>query len=112
MNIGDIHWVELPSSSGSEQHGRRPAIIVQDESYAGRLPTVLVVPLSTTRRALRFAGTTLIKATADSKLRADSVALVFQVRVIDRNRIKNRIGTISAPDQDAVFKELDKLTGR
>lgn len=34
MTIGDIHWVELPPSTGHEQSGRRPAIIIQDDAYA------------------------------------------------------------------------------
>jgi mRNA interferase MazF len=88
MTVGDIHWVELPSDGGREQQGRRPAIIVQDDGYAGRLPTVLVIPLSSARAALSFAGTTLIRATAQRGLRLDSVALAFQLRAIDRSRVK------------------------
>jgi len=68
MKIGDIHWVDLPTNGGREQQGRRPAIIVQDENYGGRLPTVFVIPLSSTRNALRFAGTALIAANLTSGL--------------------------------------------
>ena len=57
MNVGDIHWVEFPQAGGREQQGRRPAIIMQDNVYGGSLPTTLVVPLSSAKRALRFAGT-------------------------------------------------------
>jgi mRNA-degrading endonuclease toxin of MazEF toxin-antitoxin module len=39
MKIGDIHWVELPDAGGREQSGRRPAVIMQDDSYAIALPT-------------------------------------------------------------------------
>ena len=63
VNIGDIHWVDLPGSGGRAQFGRRPAMIIQDEKYAGNLPTVIVVPLTSTQKALRFAGTTQIVAT-------------------------------------------------
>lgn len=38
MTIGDIHWIELPLTNGREQAGHRPAVIVQDETYAGDLP--------------------------------------------------------------------------
>ncbi len=111
MSVGDIHWVELPQADGHEQHGRRPAIIVQDDQYGGSLPTVLVVPLSTARRALRFAGTSLIRATTENGLRADSVALVFQCRAIDRRRIRERIGAITEEQRSDVKGELRKLTG-
>ena len=66
MNIGDIHWVDLPGADGRAQFGRRPAMVIQDEKFAGKLPTVLVVPLTSTQKALRFAGTTLIVATPES----------------------------------------------
>jgi hypothetical protein len=44
VNVGDIHWVELPASTGREQHGRRPGIVIQEDSYSAGLPVVLVVP--------------------------------------------------------------------
>ena len=40
MTIGEVHWVELPPSTGHEQSGRRPAVIIQDDAYAGKLPVV------------------------------------------------------------------------
>ena len=77
MSVGDIHWVELPAADGREQRGRRPAVILQDDHYAGELPVLLVVPLTTTRAAVRFAGTTLIRPTVENGLGQVSVALVF-----------------------------------
>jgi hypothetical protein len=35
VNAGDIHWVDLPTANGREQRGRRPAVILQDDDYAG-----------------------------------------------------------------------------
>jgi mRNA interferase MazF len=112
MSVGDIHWVELPPANGHEQRGRRPAIIIQDDEYAVGLPTSLVVPLSTARRALRFAGTTLIRATSRSGLRTDSVALVFQCRAIDRKRIREQMGAITDEERTNLIDELQKLTGQ
>jgi mRNA interferase MazF len=98
--IGDIHWVELPDAGGREQAGRRPAIVMQDDVYAGNLPTTIVIPLSSAMAALRFPGTASVKATQSSGLRTDSVALVFQIRAIDRSRVKAALGSIS--DQELV----------
>lgn len=44
MSRGDIHWVDLPAANGREQRGRRPAVVLQDDTYGGDLPVVLVVP--------------------------------------------------------------------
>jgi mRNA interferase MazF len=87
-------------------------VILQDDHYAGELPVVLVVPLTTTRAAVRFAGTTLVRPTAENGLRQVSVALVFQLRAIDRRRIQERIGSVSEEVLHEIFEELGKLTGR
>jgi mRNA interferase MazF len=112
MTVGDIHWVQLPAATGHEQGGRRPAVILQDDQYAGGLPVVLVVPLTTTRAAMRFAGTTLIRPTAENGLPQISVALVFQLRAVDRRRVQERIGRVSPAMLQEMHTELDKLTGR
>jgi mRNA interferase MazF len=111
MKIGDIRWVELPDVGGREQSGRRPAIILQDDSYAASLPTTVVVPLSTAIAALRFPGTSLIKATDRSGLRNDFVALVSQIRSIDRGRIKETVGEVSVLELAEIRAELAKLFG-
>jgi mRNA interferase MazF len=103
--VGDIHWVDLPAVNGREQRGRRPVVVFQDDDYGGNLPVVLVVPLTTARAAMRFAGTTLIRPTVANGLRQVSVALVFQLRAIDRRRMQERIGTVSAEVLNAMFEE-------
>ena len=112
MSVGNIHWVNLPSVNGHEQRGRRPAVILQDDNYGDGLPVVLVIPLTTVRSAVRFAGTTFIRPTPENGLQHESVALVFQLRAIDRRRLQERIGTVNTRVLNAIFEELRKLTGR
>jgi len=112
VNVGDIHWVRLPPANGHEQGGRRPAVVLQDDRYASSLPVVLVVPLTTTRAAMRFPGTTLIQPTSENRLRQASVALVFQLRAVDRHRVEDRLGAIGAQALAEIFDELDKLMAR
>ena len=112
MTVGDIHWVQLPAANGHEQRGRRPAVILQDNQYAGGLPVVLVVPLTTARGTMRFAGTVFIQPTAENGLPQVSVALVFQFRAIDRRRVQERIGRVGTAVLQEMFAELDRLTGR
>jgi mRNA-degrading endonuclease toxin of MazEF toxin-antitoxin module len=66
MTVGDIHWVQLPAANSHEQGGRRPAVVLQDDHHAGGLPVVLVAPLATAKAAMRFAGTILIRPTAEN----------------------------------------------
>jgi mRNA interferase MazF len=87
-------------------------VILQDDHYAGGLPVVLVIPLTTARGAMRFAGTVLIRPTAENGLPQASVALVFQLRAIDRRRVQERIGSVGETVLHEMLAELDKLTGR
>ena len=87
-------------------------MIIQDEIYARNLPTVIVVPLTSTQKALRFAGTAAIVATPELGLKNDSVALVFQYLAIDRSQIGQRIGNASKSECDVVLSELARLTGQ
>lgn len=112
MKPGDIHWVELPPSVGHEQVGRRPAIILQDDSYAGGVPLVIVIPLTGAIAASRFAGTLVLEPSAMNGLPKTSVALVFQVRAIDRNTVRERIGAADADTIVSIHALLDRLTGR
>jgi mRNA interferase MazF len=109
--LGSIHWVVLPAVNGHEQHGRRPGILLQVDQYAN-LPVVLVVPLTTSKSALRFPGTVLINPTPENGLRQQSIALVFQLRAVDRTRIAEPLGKLSPEEVLAIHNELDKLTGR
>jgi mRNA interferase MazF len=111
MPVGDIHWAILPRSDGYEQSGRRPVMILQDDGYAGSLPTVLIVPLSSSLAAQRFPGTVLLPATAENGLATDSVLLVFQVRALDRRRLQSRIGAAEPAVVAQVYQALDQLTG-
>jgi mRNA interferase MazF len=53
-----------------------------------------------------------IQPTAENGLSDPSVALVFQLRAVDRRRIGGRIGTVSAVVLAELFATLDKLMGR
>ena len=102
MNHGDVYWVELPDRGGREQRGWRPAIIWQDASAYPRLPTVLVIPLSSQQDALRFGASVLIRPTATNGLSVDSVALVFQLGACDVRRIGQPLGRLDAADLEKI----------
>jgi mRNA interferase MazF len=112
VTLGDVHRIELPPGTGHEQSGRRPAIIMLDEAFAGPLPVVLVVSLTTATSTLRFPGTLLIQPSPENGLHQPSVALVFQMRAVDRRRISGNVGTVSADVRDEIYAALDKLLGR
>ena len=68
MNPGDMHWIYFLAGGGHEQAGRRPAIILQDNVYAGASPLAIVVPLTGVTAAAQFAGTSFIEPDANNQL--------------------------------------------
>ena len=110
MRLGEIVWVEFPAGEGRAQAGRRPAVVLQEESL--NLPTKLLIPLSSQRAALRFPGSVLVEPDAMNGLRVPSVALVFQIRAVDTRHIGSTLGSISKSKLQELLATLDELTGR
>ena len=110
MNIGDIYTVEIPVSDGHEQAGFRPAIIIQDPRYESQLSTVLIVPLTSRLTAQAFPGTFLIRPTSRNGLSVSSVALVFQLRAIDKRRLKRKLGQLNAAQLSQLQEQIKDLT--
>ena len=113
MNPGEIYWIDFPAANGHEQSGNRPGVILMDDMAAGTLPVTLTVPLTTVlAAATRYPGTVLVDATSKTGLRSRSVALVFQLRVIDRRRVHAPIGQLDVATLQQIFRAFDVLTGR
>lgn len=112
MTVGEVRWVELAPKGGHAQSGSRPAIIVQQREASKRLPTVLIVPLTSQLGALRFPGTALVEADSENGLRRASVALVFQLTAIDQRYLRDRLGTVSQRVLDEIWSALGELTGQ
>lgn len=108
MNKGEIWLVELPSVNGHEQSGIRPVIILAEVDAN----MVIGVPLTTNVRALRFPSALEIKPTKTNGLKDISVALVFQIRAIDKRRFSRKIGDLDSFDLkeiDTILKKLLKI---
>ena len=108
MREGDIYLVEIPASGGHEQAGLRPAIIAQSTDIE-KLPTVLIVPLTSKIKAADFPFTFIIEPDEFNNLDVFSVALVFQLRAIDKRRIKNKLGELKQDKLEILKQNLRKI---
>ena len=84
---GDIYLADLNPSRGSEQAGIRPVIIVQHNNIDRFTSTVVVIPLTSNLRRAQIPGTMVIPA-GQAGLNQESVALCYQIVVIDRQRLQ------------------------
>jgi len=104
---GDIYWADIPQSQtvGSEQYKRRPYVIVSRTAVNRVCNTVVGVPLSTSvdptktiKHPFRILipPQEIIKDVAFNGEVKISLAKTDQVRVLDKSRLQNRMGALSA----------------
>jgi len=93
---GEVWWVQLDPSLGSEIAKTRPCVILSRNVVNERRRTVVVVPLSTSPTpsppllvAVQCAGRTV-------------VAVTDQIRAIAKERLQSRLGELSPSDLEAV----------
>lgn len=91
----DIVQADLGQVVGSEQGGIRPVLIIQNDIGNIHSCTTIVIPLSSRLKSLRQPTHTLIKKSADTGLKTDSILLGEQIRVISNQRIIKKIGTVT-----------------
>lgn len=90
---GDIYYAELNPVVGSEQGGTRPVLIVQNDIGNKFLPTTIVATITSQISKAKLPTHVYIPAKRCG-LERNSVALLEQVRTIDKNRLKEKVGSI------------------
>lgn len=97
MKRGDIFWVELSPRSGSEQQGRRPAIVLTHDALNSikTWRSIVVVPLSTSAKQAQRGPTAVPIPSGTCGLERDGVALCHQITTLDRAKFLKKIGGLS-----------------
>lgn len=102
---GDIYYADLSPVVGSEQGGIRPVLIIQNDVGNRYSPTVIAAAI--TSQQDKTSLPTHIKINADAcGLSRDSIILLEQVRTIDKQRLKEKMGTLDMPAMDMVDRAL------
>jgi len=90
---GDIFYVDLNPSKGSEQAGKRPVLIIQNDVGNERSPTVIIAPFTTKKFSKEYPTNVYVKK-GTAGLKNDSVLLLSQIRTIDKQRLEQKTGTL------------------
>ena len=78
--IGDVAWVEFDPVMGTEQAGRRPALVLSDRTYHELSRRAVVCPISIRARPWTF------NVPLPSGMITIGMVLVDQIRTIDRTQ--------------------------
>ncbi|MEA2116417.1 MAG: type II toxin-antitoxin system PemK/MazF family toxin [Thermodesulfobacteriota bacterium] len=103
MKRGDLFWVNLDPTVGSEIRKQRPCVVVGANPINKARRTVVVVPLSTVAQP-RPPLTISVQAIGRS-----AVAVCDQIRAVDKSRLINRAGTLSKNDMQKIDTGLRQV---
>lgn len=103
INLSDI------DAEGHEQKGDRPCMIIREFPLN---ELVLIIPITGELTINnRFSFTVLIKKDDGNGLNCDSVALIFQIKSVSKNRLRYQIGRINNSQYDEIKVQIKEMFG-
>jgi mRNA interferase MazF len=100
---GEIWWVALDPTLGSEIRKTRPCIVISVKVLNERRRTAIVVPLSSSPRA---SPPILIPITCDGR---PAVAVSDQIRAVAKERLRSRLGVVAEEELAALEDGLRQI---
>lgn len=105
MNRGDIYWVALDPTKGSEIKKLRPCVIISATPINRARNTVVVVPLSSSANP----RPPLVVEVVCLKKKCGAVC--DQIRTVDKSRLVKKAGEISFEDLSVLENGLRIILG-
>ncbi|OGO95526.1 MAG: PemK family transcriptional regulator [Coxiella sp. RIFCSPHIGHO2_12_FULL_44_14] len=103
MNRGDVYWVDLNPTKGSEMNKLRPCVLVSATPINQVRRTVVVVPLSTSAKPIPPITISVFC------LNKQVTAVCDQIRTIDKSRLIKPAGKLSVKDLEALDDGLRQV---
>lgn len=112
---GEIYFADLDPHYGSEQGGKRPVIVIQNNTGNKFAPTVIVAAV-TSKVSKKPNQPTHVLIEKNPAFSRPSVVLLEQISTIDKERIQRLLGQ-TTPDEmyqinEALMNSLDLNGGR
>lgn len=98
----DVFRVNLNPTVGSEIKKTRPCLVISPDEMNKRIATVIIAPMTTKRRPYP----SRIDCHFQGK---DGQIVLDQIRTVDKNRLDEYPGQISADEQKAVLDTLVQM---
>ena len=90
---GQIHYARLDPVVGHEQGGRRPVLIIQNDTGNRFAPTVIVAALTTSLPDKPYPTEVRVPAGAGGLPRPSAIRL-DQIRTLDKRRLEQHVGQL------------------
>jgi mRNA interferase MazF len=103
LKRGDVRWVDLNPTVGSEIRKQRPCVLMGATPINQARRTVLVIPLSSS-------GTPRPPLAIEVEcLGRKVVAVCDQLRVVDKSRLREPAGALTAGDLEQIEEALRRI---
>ena len=99
---GDLFYYDFGDNSGSVQSGERPVLVVQADDYNQNAPTIIVAAVTSVIKK-RYLPSHIILG-EEFGLKKPSMVLLEQIRTVNREDLREYIGTV---DDDKLFKQIN-----
>lgn len=100
---GEIWWINLDPTRGAEIRKQRPCVVVSANAINRWRATPVVVPLSA---SAQDAPPVVVRVPSAG---TDSVAVVDQLRAVDRIRFVSKQGKLSAGDMNTLEAAIKRV---
>lgn len=107
MKQGEIWYANLNPSTGSEQAGLRPVVILSGNLLNEHMKIVIVAPLTT--KIKNYKGNPVLNPTKQNGLHKQSELLIFHIRSISKERLVSKLGAIEAEQLKTSIKTLNDI---
>jgi mRNA interferase MazF len=106
INRGDIFWIPPDDSRGPPPAYSHPHVVVQDDVFNhSRIATVIVCALTTNLNKAHGPGNVLLDL-GEGNLAKQSVIVVSQISSVDKARLGEKVGSVSAARVDQAIAGL------
>ena len=96
MKRGEVWWVDLAPSIGGEIQKKRPAVIISNDAANRHLNRLQVVPMSS-RTERVYPSEAVVRVN-----RRRSKAMADQLTTVSKQRLVDRVGSLSSSDMTKV----------
>lgn len=93
MKRGQVYYIDLRQPVGSEQGGRRPCAIIQNNAGNESSPTIIIAPMTASGK--KHLPTHVETTGEDKKLFIGSVILTEQIQTVDKSRVEEYVYNLS-----------------
>ncbi len=100
---GDVWIINWNPSRGSEQAGRRPALVIQNDIGNQKAPTTIVAAISS---QIKLYPMNVLIDPPEGGLKNASIVTTSQILTVSRERLERKLGRLGSAKMDAVNRAI------